>query len=100
VRQRVLAYVTRQRDGAKELLVFDHQDDPDAGTQVPAGRLDPGETLAQCLVRELHAIVATIVTGTGLHPDFGSGNWDGVRSGSHDASPRRRRRSRSRLTTL
>jgi hypothetical protein len=26
VRQRVLAYVTRERDGAKELLVFDHRD--------------------------------------------------------------------------
>jgi 8-oxo-dGTP pyrophosphatase MutT (NUDIX family) len=53
VRKRVLAYVTRERDGAKELLVFDHRDDPSAGTQVPAGRLDPGETLEQCLLREL-----------------------------------------------
>ena len=40
---RVLAYVTRERDGRKELLVFDHRDQPDAGTQVPAGRLEPGE---------------------------------------------------------
>src|SRR5262249_46208904 len=53
VRQRVLAYVTRERDGVKELLVFDHRDDPAAGTQVPAGRGDPGETLEQCLFREL-----------------------------------------------
>jgi 8-oxo-dGTP diphosphatase len=53
VRKRVLAYVTRERAGAKELLVFDHRDDPSAGTQVPAGRLDPGETLEQCLLREL-----------------------------------------------
>jgi hypothetical protein len=36
---RALAYVTRERDGRKELLVFDHRDSPDAGTQVPAGRL-------------------------------------------------------------
>ena len=49
----MLAYVTRERDGVKELLVFDHRDDPSAGTQVPAGRLDPGETLEQCLLREL-----------------------------------------------
>lgn len=34
---RVLAYVTRERGGRKELLVFDHRDHPDAGTQVPAG---------------------------------------------------------------
>ncbi len=54
MRQRVLAYVTRERDGVMELLVFDHRDDPDAGTQVPAGRLDPGESLEQGLRRELH----------------------------------------------
>jgi len=52
VRQRVLAYVTRERDGVKELLVFD-QEDSHAGTQVPAGRLDPGESLEQGLLREL-----------------------------------------------
>ncbi len=53
-RQRVLAYVTRERDGVLELLVFDHRDHPEAGTQVPAGRLDPGESLEDCLRRELH----------------------------------------------
>jgi 8-oxo-dGTP diphosphatase len=45
--------VTRERGGT-ELLVFDHRDYPEAGTQVPAGRVDPGETLEQCLLRELH----------------------------------------------
>jgi 8-oxo-dGTP pyrophosphatase MutT (NUDIX family) len=54
MRKRVLAYVTRERVGVKELLVFDHRDHPSAGTQVPAGRLDPGETLEQGLLRELH----------------------------------------------
>jgi 8-oxo-dGTP diphosphatase len=54
LRQRVLAYVTRERGGRKELLVFDHRDHPRAGTQVPAGRADPGETLEQCLWRELY----------------------------------------------
>jgi 8-oxo-dGTP diphosphatase len=53
VRQRVVAYVTRERAGVKELLVFDHRDYPDAGTQVPAGRIDPGESLEECLHREL-----------------------------------------------
>jgi 8-oxo-dGTP pyrophosphatase MutT (NUDIX family) len=53
-RQRVLAYVTREHRGRTELLVFDHRDDPEAGTQVPAGRVDEGETLEQGLLRELH----------------------------------------------
>jgi 8-oxo-dGTP diphosphatase len=50
---RVLAYVTRERDGRRELLVFDHRDHPDAGTQVPAGRLEPDEDLEAGLLREL-----------------------------------------------
>jgi len=54
MRQRVLAYVTRERGSIKELLVFDVPSHPRAGTQVPAGRIDPGETLEQCLFRELH----------------------------------------------
>jgi 8-oxo-dGTP pyrophosphatase MutT (NUDIX family) len=53
VRQRVLAYVTRERDGLVELLVFEDPEHPDTGIQVPAGRLDPGETLESCLRREL-----------------------------------------------
>jgi 8-oxo-dGTP pyrophosphatase MutT (NUDIX family) len=51
---RVVAYVTRVRDGRRELLVFDHRDHPDAGTQVPAGRLEAGEDLEAGLARELH----------------------------------------------
>jgi 8-oxo-dGTP diphosphatase len=54
VRKRVLAYVTRERNGVKELLVFDDGDHPSVGTQVPAGRIDPGESLEECLLRELH----------------------------------------------
>lgn len=54
MRRRVIAYVTRDRQGRRELLVFDQPDRPEAGTQVPAGRLDPGETLEQGLLRELH----------------------------------------------
>ena len=53
-RARVVAYVTRERNGRRELLVFDHRDDPEAGTQVPAGRLEAGEDLEAGLLRELH----------------------------------------------
>ena len=51
---RVVAYVTRERDGRRELLVFDHRDEPGAGTQVPAGRLEPDEEIEPALLRELH----------------------------------------------
>ena len=37
----------------EELLVFEHRDYPDAGLQVPAGRIDPGESLEEGLAREL-----------------------------------------------
>lgn len=45
LRKRVVAYLTRGR----ELLVFDHGDH----TQLPAGRIDPHETLEEGLVREV-----------------------------------------------
>jgi 8-oxo-dGTP diphosphatase len=51
-RQRVLAYITRDTARGRELLVFE-QDDPEAGVQVPAGRLDPGEELVPALLREI-----------------------------------------------
>jgi 8-oxo-dGTP pyrophosphatase MutT (NUDIX family) len=53
-RERVIAYATRVRAGRKQLLVFDLPDLPETPTQVPAGRLDPGETLEQGLARELY----------------------------------------------
>jgi ADP-ribose pyrophosphatase YjhB (NUDIX family) len=53
IRQRVVAYVTRERDGRAELLTIEHGDIPDLGVQVPAGRLDPGEDPATGLHREV-----------------------------------------------
>jgi 8-oxo-dGTP diphosphatase len=50
---RVCAYVTRERAGRRELLVFDHRDYPEARTQVPGGGVHPGEELEQALRREL-----------------------------------------------
>jgi 8-oxo-dGTP pyrophosphatase MutT (NUDIX family) len=53
VRKRVVAYVTRERDGSHELLVFDHQGMPEVPTQVPAGRIDAHENLEAGLLREV-----------------------------------------------
>jgi 8-oxo-dGTP diphosphatase len=52
-RQRVVAYVTRKRNGRTELLVFEDPEHPDLGVQVPAGRLDPDEELEAGLRREI-----------------------------------------------
>jgi 8-oxo-dGTP pyrophosphatase MutT (NUDIX family) len=49
LRERVVVYVER----ADGLLVFDHRDDPEAGTQVPAGGIDPGEELVEAVRREV-----------------------------------------------
>jgi ADP-ribose pyrophosphatase YjhB (NUDIX family) len=52
-RRRVVAYVTRARDGQTELLVFEDPKHPHTGTRVPAGRLDPDEELEAGLLREI-----------------------------------------------
>jgi 8-oxo-dGTP pyrophosphatase MutT (NUDIX family) len=53
IRRRVVAYVTRERDGGTELLTIEAEKYPEEGVQVPAGRLDHGETLEDGLRREL-----------------------------------------------
>jgi ADP-ribose pyrophosphatase YjhB (NUDIX family) len=53
VRKRVVAYVTRERAGRNELLVFDHRDMPEVPTQVPAGRIDAHESLEEGVLREV-----------------------------------------------
>lgn len=53
VRKRVSVYVTRERERRTELLVFDHRGMPEAGTQVPAGRVDAHESLKEGAVREV-----------------------------------------------
>jgi 8-oxo-dGTP pyrophosphatase MutT (NUDIX family) len=75
--ERVLAYVTRERDGRRELLVFDHRDDPGAGTQVPAGRLEAGEELEPGLFRELHEEAGLV----DVRIVRKLGDWDGAELG-------------------
>ena len=49
---KVIAYITRQRNGIAELLVFEHVD-VDAGVQVPKGTMEPNETLEAAVIREV-----------------------------------------------
>ncbi|WP_410646351.1 NUDIX hydrolase [Amycolatopsis sp. cmx-4-54] len=51
-RIRVAAYVIRHQRGP-QLLVFEHQGIPEAGTQIPAGGVRPGETLSPAVQREV-----------------------------------------------
>ncbi|HIV56846.1 MAG TPA: NUDIX hydrolase, partial [Candidatus Stackebrandtia faecavium] len=53
-RERVAVYVTRQGTGGTELLLFGHVHFPEVGWQVPAGGVDPGETLDEAAYREVY----------------------------------------------
>lgn len=62
---KVLAYITRQGGTCREVLVFRHDEHPEAGIQVPAGTVADGESLQEALQRE-------VLEETGLHLDVGS----------------------------
>lgn len=49
--QKVTAFITRERDGVKELLVFKH---PTAGIQIPAGTVEKGEDIETAVKREAY----------------------------------------------
>ena len=53
IRRRVIAYVTRERAERTELLTIEAVGYPEDGLQVPAGRLEHGESLEEGLRREL-----------------------------------------------
>ncbi|WP_245681608.1 NUDIX hydrolase [Actinomadura kijaniata] len=75
-RIRVAAYVIRWR-AVPELLVFDHVGMPQAGTQVPAGGVRPGEGLERAVLREVAeetglltaSVVRRIAVEDKPHPD-------------------------------
>ncbi|MFJ8354331.1 NUDIX hydrolase [Bacillus paramycoides] len=52
-KKKVHAYVTREKEGIMQLLVFKHRDIPEAGIQVPGGTVDEGETLTAAILREV-----------------------------------------------
>ncbi len=53
MRHKVLAYVIRTASSHRELLVFEHRHQPEAGVQVPAGTVESGEAIEAALLREV-----------------------------------------------
>ena len=49
--QKVTAFIIREKDGVKELLVFKH---PTAGVQIPAGTVEKGEDIETAVKREVY----------------------------------------------
>ena len=47
--QKVLAYILQE----EKILTFRHRDYPEAGLQVPAGTIDPGENPEEAVLREV-----------------------------------------------
>lgn len=64
-REKALVYVTR---GVDKLLVLEHSEEsPDAGVQVPAGGVEPGEDPARTAERELLEETGLRVAGPAVH---------------------------------
>ncbi|NYF26249.1 NUDIX domain-containing protein [Sporosarcina sp. JAI121] len=53
LKRKVLAYITKGEDAKREILVFEHKDNPDAGLQVPGGTIEDDELLIDALYREI-----------------------------------------------
>lgn len=89
VKHKVLAYITRERGGRTELLVFNQRDHPEAGLQVPAGTVEPGEPIEHALWREvaeeagLTAAELRLARRLVEHPEP---EWDQVRHVFHLAA--------------
>lgn len=80
--QKVLAYITRQQPGRTQLLVFDHHNLPEAGTQVPAGTVEPGEPIETALWREIEeeaGLVPAQLELVGKLADYESAEWNTLR---------------------
>ncbi len=79
MKHKVLIYLLRPAAGPPEVLVFEHRDYPDAGLQVPAGTVEPGEAVPAAANRE-------VLEESGLGPaqvrlvrkltDFPEPEWD------------------------
>ncbi len=54
VKEKVLVYFLRKNNEQFELLVFDHLNMPEAGTQIIGGTVEHDEDLKESLIREIY----------------------------------------------
>lgn len=79
---KVLAYITHQN----HLLVFSHPHFPEAGIQVPAGSVEPGETLQAAVLREAYEETGLVLLK--LVGYLGSSTYDMSPWGGHPSQQR------------
>lgn len=72
-KEKVLVYIFRRGGPHAEVLVFEHADFPEAGVQVPAGTLEPGEDPADGALRE--ASEETGLSGLSIERVIGVFDW-------------------------
>src|SRR5262245_34921836 len=70
IKQKAFAYITQKN----RLLVFEHPRAPEAGIQVPAGTIEPGEPPEIAVMRE--AREETGLSGLRLHKFLGTAERD------------------------
>jgi 8-oxo-dGTP pyrophosphatase MutT (NUDIX family) len=70
IKRKVNAYILRENS----LLVFRHTQFPEAGIQVPAGSVEPGESLETAVLRE--AVEETGLTGLRLGAYLGEDTYE------------------------
>ena len=77
--KKVLAYITRERDGKLQLLVFTHPHSPEAGLQVPAGTVEQDEDVEMAVLREAHEETGLtnlrVVRKLGVFDYFNTETW-------------------------
>jgi len=91
-KQKVQCYITRERAGSSQVLVFEHTDFPYAGIQVPVGSIEPGETPEEAALRE--AWEESGVRGLQVKRFLGSFQW------RHSETVNYEERNVYQLTTL
>lgn len=88
MKHKVLACMTRPRNGQTQLLVSDHREYPEAGTQIPAGTVENGEPVEAALFREVHeeSGLANMRLARKL-AEYESREWGAIRHVFHLTAP-------------